>query len=253
MTCPESMRVQAYLDGETANAAAVETHVDTCAECAKLRDDVAALRAAMRSELSYHRAGSALRGSLLKALDQEEGRRAWPFSLPGLFWTGAFSGAIATACAAAVAFLLVLPSGSSLAVNDVTEAHLRSLMPGHLIDVVSSNRHTVKPWFAGRTDVSPPVADFSREGYALLGGRVDYVDGRRAAVIVYRHGAHIINVFAWPTGGAAVPGFATHNGYHLVSWKSGNVAYCAISDTAVDELLGLVRLLKTMSEPDSRE
>jgi anti-sigma factor RsiW len=126
-------------------------------------------------------------------------------------------------------------------------------MPGHLIDVASSDHHTVKPWFAGRADVSPPVSNFRQEGYELIGGRADMVDGRHAAVTIYRHGAHVINVFAWPADDRSLPGMVNRNGYHFVYWKSGNVAFCAISDTALDELLGLVRMLKAMSTPDSRE
>ena len=109
-------------------------------------------------------------------------------------------------------------------------------MASHLVDVVSSNHHTVKPWFAGHADVSPPVADFASEGYQLIGGRIDYLDGRRAAVTVYRHGAHIINIFAWAYRGESLPNLTTRNGYHIVFWKSGNLAFCAISDTALDEL-----------------
>jgi anti-sigma factor RsiW len=111
----------------------------------------------------------------------------------------------------------------------------------------------VKPWFAGHADVSPPVADFAREGYQLVGGRVDYLDGHRAAVTVYRHGAHIINVFAWTYHGETLPNLTTRNGYHIVFWNSGNLAFCAISDTALDELLVLTQLLKATATPDSRE
>jgi anti-sigma factor RsiW len=132
-------------------------------------------------------------------------------------------------------------------------AHLRSLMENHLIDVVSTDQHTVKPWFAGHADVSPPTADFPKEDYRLVGGRADYIDGHRAAVLVYRHGAHTINVFSWARSNETLPKIVTRNGYHSVFWEDRDLAFCAVSDTALDELLGLVRLIKEISIPDSRE
>ena len=253
MECPESRRVQAYLDGESGDADAAEQHMESCEACAGLRDQVLALRQSIRHDATYFRADSALRGRLAQALDREErrSRRVSLFSRP--FWTGTASGAFATACAALVAFFLVLPSQTDTLTDDLLAAHVRSLMPNHLVDVASSNHHTVKPWFAGRVDVSPPVADFAREGYVLVGGRADFVAGRRAAVTIYRHGAHFINVFAWPADGSVYSGIKTRNGYHFVYWKGGNIAFCAVSDTALDELLRLVGMLKAMETPDSRE
>jgi anti-sigma factor RsiW len=117
-------------------------------------------------------------------------------------------------------------------------------MPAHLIDVVSTDKHTVKPWFAGHADVSPAVADFEAQGYRLIGGRADYIDHQRSAVVVYQHGAHVINVFTWAASGARSPANTTRSGYHLAFWQQGDIQYCAVSDTGWDELLGLVRLLR---------
>ena len=114
----------------------------------------------------------------------------------------------------------------------------------HLIDVVSTDKHTVKPWFAGHADVSPAVADFEPQGYRLLGGRADYVDRQRAAVVVYQHGAHLINVFSWADDRRSLPRNLTRNGYELIFWRSGNLDYCAVSDTAPEELRRLVGLLQ---------
>ncbi len=253
MACNESLRVQSYLDGEAADAPAIEQHIEACKDCSELRDCVLPLRSAICELAHYYRADAAVRGRLVRTLDREQGRGEWRNWLTGQFWAGALGGALTTACAAALALVLLLPSQSSRLADDIMTAHLRSLMPGHLIDIASSNHHTVKPWFAGRADVSPPVADFAREGYTLVGGRADYVYGSRAAVTIYRHGAHIINVFAWPADDESLPDIAIRNGYHIVFWRSGNVAFCAVSDVALDELLNLVRLLKAMSAPDSRE
>ena len=121
------------------------------------------------------------------------------------------------------------------------------MMSDHLVDVVSSDRHTVKPWFAGHTDVSPPAVDFADQGYQLIGGRADYVDGHRAAVVVYRHGAHVINVFAWTRDDEKLPASASRNGYRFVFWRRGNLNFGAVSDTGPDELLTLVHLVQKAS------
>ena len=146
-------------------------------------------------------------------------------------------------------FFFLPPSADPL-LDELVGAHVRSLTPDHLIDVVSTDRHTVKPWFAGHADVSPAVADFEPQGYRLTGGRADYVDRQRAAVVVYRHGPHVINVFSWAAD-RSVPENTTRNGYHLAFWKTGNVLNCAVSDTGWDELLGLVHLLQGLAGRDT--
>ena len=263
MQCAESLRVQAYFDGEVdaLSAAEIERHVEHCGECRELLQDLEKVRNALRSGISYAAAPPALRTQILQALDQETDAATGdeaidraaprkprpPRQSPVLgrrrFWSGALSGIGGTAIAAAMAFFFVLPSLSPLS-NEIVSAHVRSLMPAHLIDVVSTDKHTVKPWFAGHADVSPAVADFEAQGYRLIGGRADYIDHQRSAVVVYQHGAHVINVFTWAAGGARSPPNTTRSGYHLAYWQQGDIQYCAVSDTGWDELLGLVRLLR---------
>jgi anti-sigma factor RsiW len=248
MSCNEGLRLQAYFDGEldAGTVLEVERHLENCADCASLLIDLEATRKLIRVGSPYHRAATALREDIVKKLDREKGgeiRLLDRFDSSWRFLSGAASGASVTALAAALVFFLYLPQPDSLA-NDVMNAHLRSLMSDHMIDVVSSDRHTVKPWFAGHTDVSPPAADFTKEGYKLIGGRADYVDGHRAAVVVYRHGLHIINVFAWAASTEKLPKEVTLKGYHIVCWNSADLDYCAVSDTGMDELLALVRLVK---------
>jgi anti-sigma factor RsiW len=253
VTCDESRRTQAYFDGESVDTDAVERHLESCPDCAGLRENILSSRVAMRDQAQYYRAGENLRGRIRLVLDDKQPRPGFADIFSRQFWVGSATGAFATACAAFLAIILLLPPQTDTLTGDILTAHLRSLMPDHLVEVGSSNHHTVKPWFAGRADVSPPVADFAREGYVLIGGRADIVKGRRAAVTIYRHGAHIINVFAWPADDESLPGIGMRNGYHFVFWKSGNIAFCAVSDAALDELLGLTRLLKAMATPDSRE
>jgi anti-sigma factor RsiW len=171
---------------------------------------------------------------------------------PRPFWTGAFSGIGGTAIAAGILLFALAPPLTNPVLDDLVSAHVRSLMPDHLIDVVSTDKHTVKPWFAGHTDVSPVVADFDQQGYRLVGGRADYFDHQRAAVVVYQHGSHVINVFSWAVDQRGVPQDTTRNGYHLAFWRAGNLVYCAVSDTAWDELLGLTRLLQDLGAHDAR-
>jgi anti-sigma factor (TIGR02949 family) len=261
--CAESLRVQAYFDGEVdaLSAAEIERHVEHCSECRELLQDLEKVRNALRSGISYAAAPPALREQILQALGQEPdveaGADAVMSAMPRKprplgqspvigrrrFWSGALSGIGGTAIAAAMAFFFVLPNLSPLS-NEIVSAHVRSLMPAHLIDVVSTDRHTVKPWFAGHADVSPPVSDFEAQGYRLIGGRADYIDHQRSAVVVYQHGAHVINVFTWAASGARLPNNTTRSGYHLAYWQQGDLQYCAVSDTGWDELLGLVRLLR---------
>jgi anti-sigma factor RsiW len=258
MTCGEGQRLQAYFDDEldAPGARDLERHIDTCQDCRGLLDDLRSARRALREQAPYYRAGPALESRLEAALDRETGgapARAAPVVRRWGFWSGAFGGALATAVMAAVGVIAFMPPATPLLVNDVVNAHLDSLLEDHLLDVASTDHHTVKPWFAGRVDVSPPAADFPDAGYSLVGGRLDYVAGHRAAVTVYRHGAHVINVFAWPAGRESLPADTTKDGYHAVFWRSGTVTYCAVSDTSFEELLSLKRLVAARAAGDGRE
>jgi anti-sigma factor RsiW len=254
MPCTEAFRTQAYFDAELDAGAAVEVerHLETCADCASLLSELETTRRLIRDQAPYHRADDALRRRIADSLGREDGdrpaTRRWA-SARWRFLSGAASGSAATAVAAALVLFAMLPPPSSPLVGEVMNAHLRSMMSDHLVDVVSSDRHTVKPWFAGHTDVSPPAVDFADQGYKLVGGRADYVDGHRAAVVVYRHGAHVINVFAWARDGENLPAGATRNGYRFVFWRRGNLNFGAVSDTGPDELATLVRLIQKASGP----
>ncbi|HEY1612498.1 MAG TPA: zf-HC2 domain-containing protein [Rhizomicrobium sp.] len=261
MACDETLRVQAYLDGEVdaASIPAIERHLETCPTCQAVAETIQSTRMGLRNDASYYHPDAAYRRRLFEKLEREglargrpEGRAKREFGRRS-FWTGAATGGLAASLAALLAFFFLIPGPSDSLPNEILNAHLRSMMANHLVDVVSSDHHTVKPWFSSHGDVSPPVADFTREGYRLVGGRADFIAGRRASAVVFRHGAHIINVFVWTDMGENLPAMRGRNGYHLVFWKSGNLDFCAISDTALDELIGLETLLKAMTIPDSRE
>ncbi len=261
MECAESLRVQAFFDGEvdTLDALEIERHVATCDGCRTLLQELGQIRRLIRGA-GLERAPDTLRQQIMRGLDREaadrparRSRRDLPLWMSRTFWIGLLSGAGGGTLAAALVALLVTALPSKPLLDDLVADHTRSLLASHLIDVVSTDQHTVKPWFAGRTDVSPVVADFAQQGYRLIGGRADYLDHQRAAVVVYQHGAHFINVFSWALRSGHVPRNTTRNGYHLAFWKAGNVGYCAVSDAGWSELQDLVRLLQNAGARDNPE
>jgi anti-sigma factor RsiW len=255
--CAESVRVQAYFDGELDAGASreVERHVEQCGDCAEQLRSLGDARERLRQELPSFRAPAALRSRIQRALDAEDApagaprpARSRPTGRLSPFWRGGLSGAGATLAAGAIAFwMLALPVANPV-VEAVLEAHVHSLSSAHLMDVVSTDKHTVKPWFAGHADVAPTVTDFASDGYTLKGGRVDEFEHQRAAVLVYQHGAHIVNVFCWVAPRRPLPGNTTRHGYHMAFWRSADLAYAAVSDTDWAELTALERLMRRTAD-----
>jgi anti-sigma factor RsiW len=137
-------------------------------------------------------------------------------------------------------------SGDDPVLAELVSGHVRSLMVDHLVDVATSDQHTVKPWFNGKVDFSPPVVDFMTSGFPLIGGRVDYIAGRPAAVLVYKRNRHFVNVFIWPVGkeeGQALRN-ATCQGYHLLRWSGSGLTFWAVSDVNGTDLESLARLFR---------
>jgi anti-sigma factor RsiW len=261
MQCPESLRVQAHFDHEidAVTAADIERHLEHCIECRMLYQNLERLRGGLRRELPAVEASAALRARITRSLDAEVAAERPRLRRPSgtdwrmpSFWAGAASGLAAATMAAAVAFVMVVPLRTTPITDELVGDHVTSLLSSRLIDVISTDQHTVKPWFSGHTDVSPVVVDFKPQGYELIGGRVAYVEHQRAAVVVYRHGQHVINVFSWAVIQRPIAGQKARNGYHLVFWRAGDLQYSAVSDTSWDELLGLVRLMQQAAVRDAR-
>jgi anti-sigma factor RsiW len=241
-------QVDVYLDGELAadDARALEMHLAQCPECARFRDRRLGLRAAIVTGVPIFQAPAALRERVVTAARsaQESTRASRRFTMPTLWRPLAVAASLAVVAFGSWTLALQRAAGEALA-DDVLSSHIRSLMPGHLTDVLSSDQHTVKPWFNGRLDFSPPVYDFAGRGYPLLGGRIDYVGGRPVAALVYGRRQHLINVFVWPAArGPGGPAARTDQGYHELHWMTGDYTYWVVSDLGVAELRDFAQLLR---------
>jgi anti-sigma factor RsiW len=257
MKCDDSrIYLPAYLDDEldVAESLRVQKHLSECGDCRRAQDEQLALRSAMRDPALYAQPSvdfSKRIEAAVRRAAQEEARSqgsGWFESL----WLGAFR------WVPAVAALLIVSVGAFLVMNSlrsshqqliasaVLAGHIRSLQPGHLIDVPSSDRHTVKPWFQGKLDFSPPVPDLSELGWKLAGGRLDYVDGRPVAVLVYQRRMHNINVFLWPNRGSADDAIKEDDaqGYQILHWNGAETTYWVVSDLNNAELLELAHALR---------
>jgi anti-sigma factor (TIGR02949 family) len=238
-----------YIDGEldAARAADFERHLLSCPECVASLEAQEALRTSIQRAGLYERAPATLRAQLEAKLEAPKpAPRVATMRAPSWRWLAV----AAVLLIAAVLGWTVIPrlgggSGEDAFSSAIVDAHLRSLQPGHLEDVVSTDQHTVKPWFDGRLDFAPPVHDFANEGFPLQGGRLDVVRGRTVAVLVYGRRKHIVNVFVWPTTDRdSAPIFGTQLGYNWVEWRKSGMELCAVSDVSPSDLSELQRLLE---------
>ena len=230
----QELMLNGMLDGEldAANTARLESHLATCRDC---RDELARLqsvRQAVTGRGVRHEAPGELKTRVLASLAEAPpaGARS-AYRLPSWLAPGA-----AGALAASLAMLLVLPAGEQSQLDtELIAGHIRSLQVEHLTDVRTSNEHLVRPWFNGKIDFAPPVPELAGDGFPLAGGRLDYLNGRTVAAIVYKRRLHTINLFVWPAP-ASGDKRIEKDGYTMSEWSQGGLRYAAVSDLAPAEL-----------------
>ena len=261
MICKLTPRfVPGYLDGELdlVRTIEMEAHLQNCVDCARELETQQALRGALqRGSLAYaapqglrDRIQSSLRVSPAPELPRH--KSIWQ-ALSILQFAGAF--AIFMLCAITAWQLAPglrgLSSDQRIAA-EVFTSHVRSLEANHLMDVVSTDQHTVKPWFDGKLDFSPPVEDLASAGFPLVGGRLDYLQGREVAALIYQRRKHFINVFVWPdvAGSSPTQTIESRQGYNLMRWSRSGFQFWVISDISAADLSEFVRLLETRISPN---
>jgi anti-sigma factor RsiW len=242
MTCEKThILLHALVDGEldAGHASVVEGHLAICGYCAAQLRDYRGIHAAMSVPETRYRAPASLRRRIESALPTTAlpVRRASAPSRWGSLRGFAMGSMVSTALAACLVPFVVHMEENQRAVGDAVSAHLRSLQGNHLIDVQSTDQHTVKPWFNGRLDVAPPVIDLTAQGFTLIGGRLDYIDGRPVAAIVYKRRVHVINLFVSQTvGSASGATMETLQGFAVWSWSWSDLNFRAVSDISAEEL-----------------
>ena len=257
MTCKECLEsLGPYIDGELLadEAAVVADHLNTCPDCAAAHRRLVATSNKLRAGLARYPAPDVLKARIRAALVQTSAEVSAPPRRARLYWGVRWPSAIAAAALVAVlssALTLSVtqrrPAGDAVQ-SELLASHIRSLMPGHLTDVASNDQHNVKPWFNGRVDLSPAVPRLDSLGFPLVGGRIDYIDGRSVAVIVYTRRQHVINVYAWPTQSAnETPVTTSSHGYNLLRLPRNGEELWIVSDLNRAELSDFARLLATRS------
>ena len=246
MNCQQAKPlIEPYADGELEAAAILELeqHIQGCSACALAWRNLQSLKKTLKEDALYFRAPEELQRRIKselpspgKAVPQ---RQAWNWN----WLTAALSGAAAICLALLLTVTLNRPSSEQQVAQEIVSSHIRSLMANHVMDVASTDQHTVKPWFNGKLDFSPPVKDLAAQDFPLIGGRLDYLGGRSVAALVFQRHKHIVNLFVWPAREAnsnpAV--LAPRQGYNLIHWAEAGMSFWAVSDLNQKELMEFVQ------------
>jgi anti-sigma factor RsiW len=253
MNCEEAKKLlEAYVDNELDVIASqqIEKHLESCGTCEQAVASQRALAHSIQHAAPYYRASSELRDRIQASLRKDSS--ATPRALPprnhalarrrssGISWNW-----LALAAAIVVTAIGTFSLSSrfqrnttdSLLATQLIASHVRSLMANHLTDVASSDQHTVKPWLDEKLDFAAPVVDLAADGFPLVGGRLDYLDHRAVAALVYQRRKHFINLFVWPAeAGSPASNTRARQGYHLLHWTDSDFNYWAVSDVNPDDL-----------------
>lgn len=253
MDCKEcNVLLDGYVDSEfdALTTARMESHLQTCSSCQQRLREYMDLRALVKNAVPYFKAPESLRNRLHVELHKADKPR-WLEYLYAWRWPSV-GAALSGVVLFSVSLVLILntPSNDDLVVRDVISSHVRSLMAEHLTDIRSTDRHTVKPWFSGRLDFSPPIHDLAPHGFVLVGGRLDYVNHRQVAALVYQYRKHIINLFIWPAAGdTSATNFdvSRWQGYAAYEWTQAGMRFWAVSEINENDLSQFANLLRSAS------
>jgi anti-sigma factor RsiW len=246
MNCEQARPlIEPYADGELEAAAILELekHIHDCPACALAWRNTQALKKALKQDALYFAAPAELRRRIKAELPspakEVPPRLGWNWN-----WLSVLTSGAAAACLALLlAVTLLRPAPQQQLAQEIVSSHVRSLMANHMLDVVSTDQHTVKPWFNGRLDFSPPVKNLAEQEFPLIGGRLDYLGGRSVAALVFQRHKHVINLFIWPareSGSKPVP-VATIQGYNVIRWSEAGMVFWAVSDLNETELMEFVQ------------
>jgi len=251
MVCSEVLdRLSPYLDDELDSWASREVakHMESCPSCSAAFARRKRLGENLRDHLEYHRAPELLRARILRDVRAGGSRSARP-GADSWRWLSTAAAVIAVAGGTWLFATMPLLGTGDAVTREAVSSHVRSLMASHLTDVASTDQHTVKPWFAGRLDYSPPVTDFASAGYPLVGGRLEDLGGRSVAALVYQHRKHVINVFVWPEARERRLHAATRRGFNAIFESHAGMAYCVVSDLNAAELAAFTRMVTGAGAP----
>ena len=237
MTCDDALvLVHALADGEldAGHARDVEMHVASCRRCASEFASAREMKRALAAMNLRFAAPASLRARVEGAIPKPRPVTSRRTLLKGF----ALGSAVSALAASGIGVVVLREARESRVMGEAISAHLRSLQGEHLTDVLSSDQHTVKPWFNGKLDLAPPVPDLTAQGFTLIGGRLDFLDGKPVAALVYRRRAHVINVFVGQDLGTApaAPELQVMQGFNLLRWDEGGLSALAVSDLNRDEL-----------------
>jgi anti-sigma factor RsiW len=253
MNCREIRALShAYADRQLdlVRANEIEQHLNDCRSCSREIANIRALSSAFKSSTFYFRAPTNLRNRIRQSTCARNGtvRLPPPSNIRSESWAQWLRWLMPVAASALVVFLAVTFARSSdiRLTEEVVSSHVRSLMANHLMDVASSDQHTVKPWFDGKVDFAPPVTNLAERGFPLVGGRLDYLQNRPVAAEVYQRNKHIINLFVWPASQDrnTRKKLTVEKGYNVISWEGSGMNYSAVSDLNPVELREFADLLK---------
>jgi len=250
LKCPETQTlIHGYVDGELdlMKCLEIEQHLEACPACAQAHAGLQAVRAAVQNSSLYFQTPPGLAKRVQSSLRGASHADRTPGMSPRRLLAVAASLALVATVGWGLLRALSVRSADGFLTQELVASHVRSqMLPSHQFDVASSDAHTVKPWFEGKLDFSPPVKDLVAQGFPLIGGRLDYLHGRAVAALVYQRRKHSINLFIWPSspGDEAAPKRETRQGFHMFQWTRSGMTFWAVSDLNEGELQEFVRLIQ---------